>query len=67
MQSGKNHFSSSDVFATSVAILTATNGTVFVQSDGREVYGVFTCEGRGWKSRLAGSVGNCRAGRAMSE
>jgi hypothetical protein len=38
---------SPDVFATNAAIITATNGTVFVQSDGREVYGVFTCEGPG--------------------
>ena len=36
---------SPDVFATNVVIMTATNGTLFVQSNGREIYGVFTAEG----------------------
>jgi hypothetical protein len=36
---------SPDVFATNVVIIAATNGTVFVQTDRREVYGVFTAEG----------------------
>lgn len=38
---------SPDVFATNVVIMTATNGTFFVQTDRREVYGVFTCDGPG--------------------
>ena len=42
---------SPDVFATNVVILTATNGTVFVQTDRREVYGVFTCDGPGLEIR----------------
>lgn len=39
---------SPDVFATNVLLMTATNGTFFVQTDRREVYGVFTCEGPGF-------------------
>jgi hypothetical protein len=42
---------SPDVFATNVVIMTATNGTVFVQTDRREVYGVFTCDGPGLQIR----------------
>ncbi len=38
---------SPDVFATNVVIMAATNGTLFVQSNGREIYGVFTAEGPG--------------------
>ena len=38
---------SPDVFATNVVIMGATNGTLFVQTVRREVYGVFTCEGPG--------------------
>ena len=39
---------SPDVFATNVLLMTATNGTLFVQTDRREMYGVFTCEGPGF-------------------
>ena len=38
---------SPDVFATNVVIRAATNGTLFVQNNGREIYGVFTAEGPG--------------------
>ena len=39
---------SPDVFATNVVIMAATKGTLFVQTDRREVFGVFTCEGPGF-------------------
>ncbi len=42
---------SPDVFATNVVIMTATNGTVFVQTDRGEVYGVFMCDGPGLEIR----------------
>lgn len=40
---------SPDVFATNTVILAATNGTFFVQSDRKEIYGLFSCEGPGFQ------------------
>lgn len=38
-----------DIFATNIVTLAATNGTFFVQSDQKEIFGFFSCTGPGFQ------------------